>query len=298
MWLSPLECLAVGYFVRYKSKSMQERSSLSLDLGNCSISDTSVRVLSKELKRDISGHTPGRVILLLAENTLTYDTLYAIKDLLKGQSNIEGVALQKCLSSDHTEKSFALKLIIEGLGCDSSCRHIAIGYNGLNCSHMYYLILMIRSCSQLNILNLSSSALCNIMPFLSKALSLSKLVCLQLNCCDIDDLAMVSLAKGISENSSLKALRLEVYGNPNISSDGFIEFVLTFKNNKSNLIKILTDPTPLLTVQKSGILEQINDIRKKNGCHELYVQSPQLEQALQMQNAMGTLHLDMLNQLS
>lgn len=137
MWLSPLECLAVGSFVRYKSKTIVtlcKESTLSLGLERCSISDTSMSILIKELRRDINSRTPGRVKLLLGdiENKFSTETLLMLKKLLEGESNIEALGVQKCFGELDT--MIAFKYIIEGLCSKSSCREIAIGYNGLNCT--------------------------------------------------------------------------------------------------------------------------------------------------------------------
>ena len=297
MWLSPLECLAVGYFVRYKSMTMCERSSLSLNFGNCSISDTSVGILTKELRRDVNYRTPGRILLLLAENKFDNRTLLLVKELLKGQSNIEGLALQKCFDSDVIDKNIFLKHIIEGLCSNSSCRHIVFGYNDINQSHIYHLVLMLRSCTQLRILGLSSCRLCSVMPLMSKAFGLSQLAGLLLNHCDINDQALESLAKGLSKNSCL--ISLEIFGNPDITPDGFLHFVLFFKNEISRLRQIQIDPHLYSAIYKSEVIKQINDIRRRLNCYELKIWSPQLNPtSLSMQSAQGTQHLDTLSSLN
>ena len=223
MRLSPLECLAVGYFVRYKSRSIGtlcgKESTIILGLEGCSISDTSISILIQELKRDISGRTSGRVKVMLAENKFSTETLLMLKKLLEGQSNIEGLGVQKCFGE--LNMMIALKYIIEGLSSKSSCREIAIGYNGLNQSHIYHLVLMIRSCTQLRVVNLSSSTFdSNVMRFFGKAVSLSQLCILQLSHCDLDDKMLTSLGKEISHSSVLECL--EIFDNPRITPDGYL----------------------------------------------------------------------------
>ena len=296
MWLSPLECLAVGYFVRYKSMTLRERSSLSLDLGNCSISDTSVSVLTKEIRRDINYRTPGRILLLLGANKLSCKTIPSVKELLTGQSNIEGLGLQKCFDSDAIDKKIVLKHVIEALCSNSSCRHIALGYNGLNHSHVYHLVLMLRSCTQLRCLSLSSSTFCNVMPLLSTAFFLSQLVSVDLNYCNIDDEMLESLATGISKNPFL--VSLDIFGNPAITPGGFLHFVSFFINETSHLCLISTDPLPSFAILKSKVIKQVNDIRRCLNRRELIIWAPRLDTtALMMKNAAGTRHLDTLTSL-
>ena len=292
MWLSPIECLAVGYFVRYKSITLPVRRSLSLNLGHCSISDTSVRVLMRELRRGINYRTPGRVILLLGKNTLGYETSLSVKELLKGPSNIEGLALQKCFTSKEIDKRIVLKHIIEGLNCRSSCRHIAIGYNNLNQTHAHHLVLMIMSCRELCILSLTSSSLSSTMPLLSKAFFLSKLVALHLNRCDIDDEALVSLEE-ISNNPYLKSL--EIFGNLKITLEGFYRFVSFFINKTSNLISIVIDNHLHLLIKflnNFREIEQVNNIRKSLHRPELNILPRQPI------HAAGWMFLDELHSLS
>ena len=293
MWMSPLECLAVGYFVRYKSITMPERRSLSLNLGNCAISDTSVSVLTKELRRDVNYRTPGRIILSFAENDLSKISLLSVKELLKGQSNIEGLGLQKCFFS--LDKTIFLKHIIEGLSSNTSCLHTAIGYNGLNHSHVYHLILLLQSCKQLRMINLSSCSLHGVMPLISRAFLLSNLITVQLCTCDIDDEMLVSLAKEISQSPHL--IQIELYNNP-LTPDGLMTFVLQFANYISILEIIFVDPVWCLTFQipesrYCNALQQVNEFRKRHNRPELHLTSAP---PLQLQNANSTRYLNSLNE--
>ena len=280
MWMSPLECLAVGYFVRYKSITMPERISLSLNLGNCAISDTSVSVLTKELRRGVNYRTPGRIILSLAENNLSKISLLSVKELLKGQSNIEGLGLQKCFLS--LDKTIFLKHMIEGLSSNSSCSHTAIGYHHLNRSHIYHLILLIQSCKQLRIINLSSCSFRGVMPLISRAFRFSNLIGLQLNHCDIDDEMLVSLAKEISQSPQLTYI--ELYNNP-FTPDGLMIFVLYF-----------ADDISIMTKGRSNFnaLQRANELRKQFNRPELRIH-PKAALSL-LQNANSIRYLNSLNE--
>ena len=140
----------------------------------------------------------------------SYETLMSLKNLLKGQSNIEGIGLPKCF--EKMDMKIVLKHIIEGLHSNSSCREIQIGYNGINESHIYHLVLMILACPQLRLVNLSSCSLSSVMPFLAKAISLSKLIAVQLSNCDMDDDMLKHLAKEIPNSPYLSVF--EMYGTP------------------------------------------------------------------------------------
>lgn len=221
MWLSPLECLAVAYFVRFKSISMHRGALLNIGLDLCYISETSVKVLTTELRRGINYYTPGRVMLRLADNRFNYSQLMSVKELLKGQSNIEGVGLQRCFKS--MDMKVVLKHIIEGLNSNSSCSNIAIGYGRLNKSHIHHVLLLITSCTQLRIINLNRCRFSTAFPLLSKALSLLNLFALELNECDIDDEALEILAVYLSHKQTIKLLHL--FRNEQITPQGFVNFL-------------------------------------------------------------------------
>jgi hypothetical protein len=292
MWMSPLECLAVGYFVRYKSINMPERQSLTLNLGNCSISDASVSALTKELKRGVDYRTPGRIVLALPENKLSNTSLLSIKELLKGQSNIEGFGVQKCFLS--LDKKIYLKHIIEGLNRNSSCRHAALGYNDLNKSHVYRLILLIQSCKQLYAINLSACSFDGVVPLMGKAFRLSNLKCLQLTSCKIDDKMLVSLAKELSLSPYLT--RIELYNNP-FTTDGLMVFILRFTHDISILEEVSVDPVPCLAFLAPGlyfeVLKWVNKFRKQHNRSKLLLTSAALSQ-LQIANSIR--YLDSQNE--
>ena len=276
MWLSPLECLAVAYFIRYKSLTPKLNFSIYLNVENCSISDTSFSVLATELRRDVHYRTSCRVVLWVGENTFGYQALQSMKQLLKGQSNIEGIWLEGCFASVEVDKTLVLKHLIEGLCSNSSCQCIGLGQNRLNQSHIYHLILLIMFRPQLSMLNLSSCGqlVSNCMPLLSKAFSLSMLNALKLNDCDICDEILVCLGKGISQNPFLLVLYLDA--NPKITLNGFMNFVTLFINETSNIRSIIIDLQIHLFVCKFGseVIKKINDIRRHRNTEEFIVQSP------------------------
>ena len=294
MWLSPLECSAVGYFVRHKSMSMPEGTSISLLMTRCCISDTSISVLTKEIKENINTRTPCRVRLLLGVNKFSsYETLVSLKHLLKGQSNIEGISLPECF--EKMDMKIVLKHIIEGLHSNSSCREIRIGYNGINESHIYHLVLMILACPQLRLVNLSSCSLSRVMPFLAKAISLSKLVAVQLSNCDMDDEMLKHLAKEIPNSPCLSVF--EMYGTPRITLGGLSEFLSSLSTSKSNVEVVKVDPQLcwFFVTYYVHVLNCVNEKRKQTGRKELHVTTAQ---QFEMQNAQGSNYISSRNDLS
>ena len=299
MWVSPLECLALGYFVRHKSITMQKYDELALGLGNTDISDTSFCVLTKELKRDIDYYTPGRTTICLEHNKLGYQALMSVKELLKGQSNIEGIALTQSFSSTAIDKKIVLKHITEGLHVNSSRIVLAMGYNGFNQSHIHHLILLIKSCPRLRSLQLSSFHLGDCTYLLSKALSLSTLHFLHLDYCGIDDAKLATLGEGICQNPFLKILDLS--GNHTITLAGFIHFLSFFINEVSELDVINIDAQYVIYCQALNFepeeIKQINKIRRQLNRYPLRINSRLLD-PLTCNAVRGTLFLDTLASLS
>ena len=274
MWLSPLECLAVAYFTRYKSLTLKTNGLIRLSFVNSSISDTSLSVLSTELKRDVNHHTSCGILLRLEENTFGYPGLQSVKQLLKGQSNIQAIAIEKCFSSAEINKKIVLKHLIEGLSSNSSCDTIGIGGNGLNRSHIFHLVLLIMSCPQLRDLGLSSSSLAlhSLTPLLSKAFSLSMLQVLCLSDCDISDETLHCIGEGICQNPYLKVMMVD--RNPKLTLAGFMNFLNLFINERSNLMTIFTDPHIYVQCHVSEVIEKVNHIRRCRNIHGFAVETP------------------------
>ena len=299
MWLSPLECLAVAYIIRYKSITFkQECSMIFLNVVNSSISDTSFGVLAAELRRDVHvyNHIFSGVTLSVEANALGYEALRSMKELLKGRSNIFGILLNRCFTSAEIDKTLVLKHLIEGLSSNSSCRTFVLGHNGFNQSHIYHLILLIMACPQLFNLSLSSYGrlASSCMPLLSKAFSLSSLSTLSVGDCDICDETLVCLGKGLSRARSLYSL--DILDNPKITQYGFMNFVTLFINETSVLSTVYTDPYISLFVKESGleVIRKINDIRRHRNTLGFVVESPYYNDPVVIGCASGAEFLDSL----
>ena len=278
MWLSPLECLALGYVLRHKTTTLQKKSVILLSLES-SISETSLIVLAKELRRDINYCTSVRIWLGLDGTTLGFKALMSLKELLKGQSNIYGFQIMDfCFDSSQIDRSIVFKHIIEGLSCNSSCQSIGLGGSSFNPTHICHLVLLTRSYPHLHDITLSSFNLHNCMRLLSTALSFSTAEALTLIDCNIDDNDLLSLGLGISKNHHLHLLI--IIANSEINFDGFIEFLSLFINKESNLLAISTDPhhVAYLNLCRPEVLEQINDIRRQLQRRQLEVYSPFFDQ--------------------
>ena len=293
----PLECLAVAYFIRYKSVTLKQNCVSNLNLVNSSISGTSLSVLATELKRDVDYCTSCGIVLRIKENIFGYKALHLVKQMLKGQSNILGVFLNECFSSVELDKKIVLKHLIEGLSSNSSCEAISLGEKNLNQSHIYYLVLLIMSCPQLRDLDLSASRQL-VMPLLSKAFSLSFLQNLKLVYCNISDETLFCLGKGISRNPFL--FFLNICGNPEIMQDGFMNFVTLFINKISNLLVLITDPHIYTGVYKFGskVIKKINAIRRNKKNLEFVVESPLCDDNVSISGASGLKYLYSLNSRS
>ena len=276
MWLSPLEYLAVAYFIRSKSLTLKTKGFIRLGFMHSSISDTSLSVIATELRRNVNHCTTCGILLRLEDNALSYQALQLVKQLIKGQSNIHGIRLQHCFTSAEIDKRIVLKHLIEGLTSNSSCNTIGLGENGLNQSHFFHLVLLIMSCPQLQELDLSESrlALHSLAPLLSKAFSLSMLQVISLTNCEICDEVLFCLGEGICQNPYLQTLQIEF--NPKLTLAGFMNFLNLFINEISNLMCICTDPPIYSSVMEFGseVIKNINDIRRRRNTHGFGVESP------------------------
>lgn len=290
MWLSPVDCLAIAYFVRYTT--IQRGIPLLLDLQNCSIGNIGMRTLSKELKRDIHSRTLGGVQLFLSNNEFNAKTVPLIKELLKGQANIHGLYLQHCFRS--IDELIALKYIIEGLSSNSMCVAIALGCacsSNTSRSHVYHLILLITCCPQLYLFNITSFNLRGVMPLMNRALTHAKLTFLQLMDCNINDEMLISLGIAISKNPHLNVL--DICGNPQITLRGLECFLLSLINKESRLNELHVDPRLYRAINSLSkeVLLQVNQYRYRNCIWELKVTTP-LASPQQMQDFWSLLSLD------
>ena len=275
--LSPLNCLSLGYYIQ--AKSCLHRSQLVLfDLNACAIDPTGIRLLFTELKKGINYRTEVRVQLALTQNTCMFnaDSVLSLKELLRGQSNMERIALLNCFHPSVVDLNFFLKSLIEGLSDNSSCGYIGLSYNHFNSSHIYYFILMMRSCPQLYRLDFISYDLSRVMPLFSSALLFTTaLSYLDVSCCNISDSELIQLGTIISICTSL--VQLLIWGNP-FTDYGLTNFLKLFMTNCCSRLRFLEMQLPPKYRRQPNLsslntLDNINWFRLKIGYPPLVINS-------------------------
>ena len=257
--LLPLDCLSLGYYICTKTRVVSDNQLLLFSLIYCSIDNIGIRVFFTELKKNIAQRTAARVILHLTGNKFDKETLLSLKNLVQGQSNIEGIALHNCFDPKIVDNCFALKCITEGLSNNSSCGFIDLSDNFIIFSHIHYIILMLRVCRQIYYLDLSFFNLSRVMPLLSAAIALKvSLKSLVLTHCNISDSDLVLLGERIP----WCLCQLNIYNNP-ITSRGVSDFLGLFVDNlRSRLVLFLLGLQ--LSEEQKQTVEKINQFRDKN----------------------------------
>ena len=254
--LTPLECLAVGYYMQVKSRIPKTRLR-HISLYNCSVDHLGMHLLFTELKKNITRRTRGRVHLILTNIKFDKDLLHPLKELAQGQSNLAGLGLQNCFDPLLVNLSSALKYLIEGLSNNSSCEFVDLKANHFNSTHIYHFILMFRFCPQLKCLYLGLFDLSNIMPLFCSALTFTTLLYLDLTECNISDSELILLGKSVSKLRSL--VHLKIHDNPYTDS-GLMDFLKFFLNNPYSRLTFLGFYRQLNEDHKL-ILQEINRFR-------------------------------------
>ena len=231
--LTPSDCIAIGYFMRMNTLLVKNKSVTFFQMGVCS--DIGLGLFVKEFRNGVDVKTPTQLMMRLVYSSLGTNSLLALKELLRGQSNIVSLQLSYCANVSNT--SIALKSMVEGLAADSSCRFISLPYMGIKSIHVHYLILLLVF-STLTGLSLTDAGLEKSMTLFSEALNYSTLEQLSLNSCGIDDTGLFLLGTAIRENVYIK--HLELPGNP-ITADGMMDFLQLFVTTQSPLINVIID---------------------------------------------------------
>lgn len=235
--LSPVDCLAIGYFLKTKSLVVKEKSLINFRMGICS--DIGMTSFLKELCNGVNKYTPTRILIGLTHSILSRTTLMTLKEALVGQSNIDQLRITRRIGQDENIKSndviFALKCIVEGLVKNSSC--VSIVLDGFNVKytqvHAFFAILMIRACT-LRDLHYCKADFQKTMPLLSEAVKFSTLKVLVLNFCNIDDVALVQLGNGVCRNRHM--VMLTIAFNP-YTVNGMIHFLKLFVDNTISVLQ-------------------------------------------------------------
>ena len=273
--LTPLDCLSLGYYINAKS-FMPKSQILTFNLYCCNIDPTGMRLLFTELKRGINYHTEVRVQLILSKNKLNKDSVLSLKELWRGQSNLESIALSDCFDPSVVDLNYVLKSLIEGLSDNSSCRFIDLSHNHFNSSHIHYFILMLKYCPQLCSLDLKFFDLSRVMPLFSSVLLFTTVLhTLDVSCCNISDSELFQLGRKISVCKTVR--QLFICGNP-FTDDGLTDFLELFITNRhSKLIFLEIQLPPKHTRQPNqsalNVLEKINQFRSEIGYPRLVMTS-------------------------
>ena len=255
--LTPLDCLSLGYYIHAKSIMPTFNDSekiMAFDLNGCSIDHTGLRLLLTELKKGINHRTNVRLQLTLCQNKFDQHSLYLLKDLLQGQSNLETLNLCNCFKPSLVSQ--ALKCVIEGLSKDSSCGFIDLSVNPYNSSHIYYIILMLRASPQLCSLSLHCYDLSRVMPLFSRAIAFTQLQSLEIGCCNISNSGLFELGKSICKSRFL--VNLHIFSNP-FTNRGLCDFLKLFKNPYSVLCFLELGFE--LNQDQRNIMDEINQFR-------------------------------------
>ena len=286
--LTPLDCLSLGYYINNKScMPIMESYIISFDFVCCSLNHTGINILFTELKRNISQRTTVRVQLIMTANKLNRESLLSLKELLQGQSNVEGIALCNCFQPSIINIGFALKCLIEGLSNNSSCGFIDLSANHFNSSHIHYIILLLRYCPQIYWLELKEYDLSGVMPLFSKAVAMTDLHTLDLSYCNISDTDLIILGKAICGNNSLHHLSI-LYNS--FTHRGLSNFLRLFVETLSFLgfLGICLK----LNDEQLSILKQINSFRTLLGLPNLCTKT--IKDTLSLSALMSMLQLEQL----
>ena len=261
--LTPSDCVAIAYFMRMNTLFVKDKSVIMFEMGICS--DSGMTLFMKELRNGVNTKTPTQLIVKITYNALGKDSLFAFKDLLRGQSNISALHITSGISSENI--GIALKSIVEGLGGDSSCVAISLSNIAIGNIHAHYLALLLRV-SSLSSLMISYGDLQNhkTMHLFSEAIKLSTLKSLNLSDCWIDDVGLHLLGQAISANMHLSGLTIP--GNP-ITVNGMMNFLALFIDTLSPFLGVIIDDELFHMLQKlleyQILIRMLNYVRQKQG---------------------------------
>ena len=272
--LTPLDCLSLGYNIN--AKSFLPRSQIITFTLCSNIDPNGMRLLFTELKKGINCRTKVRVQLVLGQYKLNKKSVLSLKELLRGQSNLEAISLPawQCFDPSVVDLNFVLKSLIEGLSDNSSCVLIDLSDNCFDSSHVHYFILMLRYCHQIAFLTLTSYDLSRVMPLFSSVLLFTTtLYSLNVSCCNISNYDLIQLGLKMSICRSLE--QLLIWGNP-FTDDGLTNFLKLFmanRHSKLNFLDIQLLPLYIRQPNQSSlnIVEEINLFRSIIGYPLLFI---------------------------
>ena len=259
--LTPIDCLSLGYYINKKS-CFSTPQTMQFNLCGCSIDHIGFHILFTELKKNINHRTPVGVQLQLNCNKFDNESLLSLKELLQGQSNLEGLILLECFDPSVVDICYALKCLIEGLANNSSCEDLSLSM--INCSYyIHYFVLMLRACPQIHRLSLLYSDLSKAIPLLFSAVILTvNPFHIDISFCNISDSDLILLGKMVSKVTlgTKNCLRvLNVSGNP-ITHNGLSIFLRLLQENPLFTLNLFGVDLEFNSEQNQ-ILKEINQFR-------------------------------------
>ncbi len=265
--LYPSDCLSLAYYARLKLKSIKKESQLAISINHCSITDVGLEAFSNEMSKEVEEVTPGDFSLTLNNNKIITDRANrSITTLLSRCRIISLLCLDSCMLPGTV--STALKCIINGLN-NSSLEGISLTNSHINNTHIHYLILLVCMNSNLCSLDLSGNDLNKAIPLLSSALIYSKIGCITLEDCNIDDVGLYCLF-GVLRHRILFFM-IDIDNNPHITPLGLKKCLSMLLEEHSFLTHLYLSTESLLNKENKEILEKINFIRRNIGFSLLHV---------------------------
>ena len=273
--LTPLDCLSLAHYIRAKLVR-KETFNLMVHLDCCSIQDVGMQLLLTEMTKGITECTQATVGLSLTHSQFGKESLLSLKDLLKGQINVDLIILANCFDPAIVDLGYALKCIIEGLANKSMRRCVDLSKNSFDASHIFHIILLLLTCSEgtFMVFSFCSEVHVNSFSLFSRAVALSSLRYLSLGGSSISDAELDILGENLQENHCLTALAMS---HNKFTLPGFHKFLRWFKSNpNSQLCVLLVDSRFAEDDRVKQILKVINDFRSTLPCDRLAVYSEQM----------------------
>lgn len=175
-----------------------------------------------------------------------------------------------------TDINLALKYLIEGLSHNASCKQLILSNNSISAKHVYYLVLLLAFCKNVQVLSFSSNNITKGFFLISAALKyLASTRRLFLESCSICDKQLLELGRAIQFVTPLQVLALNA--NP-FTSTGFSNFLkcllpATLHEGQITLSEAMAVLSPLpthlsvdftLTKEHKQLVEHINRSRRRN----------------------------------
>ena len=217
--MTPADCLALGYFVKYAITKVKSPSLLHVHLGKCS--DFGIASFLTEVTKGIQfqSHEEGSHVDIRRRKGIglfLYDYVpqdksspVALKEFLRGSTTSNCKILQLVIGSGTSREIMCvfLKSIAEGMAGNLTCISTTLMFpTGLSQSYIHYILLMLSPLNTVAMFYLSGVNIQNCVHLVAEALKFSNIRRLSLNSCNIDDFGLETLGKGISKNSVMIGL--------------------------------------------------------------------------------------------